>query len=394
MLINNGTNTGSALIVYSQAGAGSGRIVNIRSDNTSFDGPAFHVDYTGTATAAEILYTGTGQPGNALNITSTNSNDTAVGINGQEASRGTVKIVHTYPGVDDSNASALSLRANGTGTKAQGIFFDAENGGTTGNLMKFRQAGVDQFIMAPNGGLYTSTNIQVGSTVQDFGGGAVVVGIKNATTVPTTNPTGGIILYSEGGVLKYRDPSGAIYSLTGGGGSAFNPQPTEQGFKGWAYDPVSAGNFSQPTSGQPVLIKVKAAVSGTASNIEMYVGSTPGSGFTASSSFAALYDLSGNLLAQTADLAATLNSSGTKTIPLTTNPTITAGTFYYIWLVVNATTTPQLPRGGANIGSYNQGLSAGTYRFATLGSGITSPPSTITLGSSAALSTAYWAAIS
>lgn len=394
LLVNNGTNTGSGMVVYTNAGASNGRLVNIRSDNPAFNQPALHVDYEGTGTGTEILHSGTGTASNALNITSTNTDDSAVGINGSEITRGTVKIVHNYPGVADPNASALSLRANGVGTASQGIFFDAEDGGTTGNLMKMRNAGVDQFIMAPNGGLYTRTNVQVGATVQDFGAGAGVIGLKNATTVPTTNPTAGVIIYSEGGVLKYRDPNGSIFSLTGGGGSDANPQPTDQGFKGWSYDPAIAGNFSQPTSGQPVLIKVKAAASGTANNIELYVGGTVGSGFTASSSFAALYDMSGSLLAQTADLATTLNSSGTKTIPLTGNPAISAGSFYYIWIVINASTTPQLPRGGANIGSYNQGLSAGTYRFATLGSSITSPPSSITLASSAALSTAYWAAIS
>lgn|GEM_PF-1180261 len=395
LLVNNGTNTGAGVVVYSNAGSGAtGRLMNVRSDNVAFPQPAFHVDYKGTSTASEILHNGTGTASNALNITSTNTDDSAVGINGTEITRGTVKIVHNYPGVADPNASALSLRANGTGTAAQGIFFDAENGGTTGNLMKMRNNGVDQFIMAPNGGLYTGSNIQVGSTVQDFGAGAGVIGLKNATAIPTTDPTGGVIIYAEGGTLKYRDPTGAIYSLTGGGGADANPQPTAQGFKGWAYDPVACGNFSQPTSGQPVLIKVKAAVSGTVNNIELYVGTTVGSGFTASSSFAALYDMSGNRLGQTADLATTLSSSGTKTIPLTAGVSVSVGTFYYVYIVVNATTMPQLPRSGANIGSYNQGLSAGTYRFATLGSGITSPPATITLTSSAALSTAYWAALS
>jgi hypothetical protein len=46
-----------------------------------------------------------------------------------------------------------------------------------------------------------------------FGGGAGVVGIANATTVPTTNPTGGGILYSEGGALKWRGSSGTITTI-------------------------------------------------------------------------------------------------------------------------------------------------------------------------------------
>lgn len=399
LLVNNGTNTGSGVIVYTNAGSSAtGRLMNIRSDNPAFSQPALHVDYEGTGTATEILHSGTGTASNALNITSTNVDDTAVGINGSEITRGTVKIVHNYPGVADPNASALSLRANGVGTQAQGIFFDAENGGTTGNLMKMRNAGVDQFIMAPNGGLYTRTNIQVGSTVQDFGAGAGVIGLKNATTVPTTDPTSGVIIYAEGGILKYRDPTGAVYSLNGtggGGGSGGNPTPVESGYKGWAYDPVVAANFGTTlTSGQPALIKVKAAVSGTVSNLNFAVGnSTPGSGFVAGQSFAAVYNMSGTLLGQTADLASTMNTVGNKTIPLTSSISVTADTFYYVWIVVNATTPPQLAR-GANMGMYNQGLTAGSYRFCTLGSSITSVPASISLASSTPLSISIWTAFS
>lgn len=394
LLVNNGTNTGSGVIVYTNAGSdATGRLMSVRSDNPAFSQPGFHVDYEGTGTASTILHNGTGTASNALNITSSNTDDSAVGINGSEITRGTVKIVHNYPGVADPNSSALSLRANGAGTAAQGIFFDAENGGTTGNLMKMRQNGVDQFIMSPNGGLYTGSNIQVGSTVQDFGAGSVVIGLKNATTVPTTNPTGGIIIYSEGGVLKYRDHNGSIYSLTGGGGSDSNPVPSEQGFKGWAYDPISAANFTALTSGTPILVKIKAAVSGSVNTINIY-NNVAGTSFNANTSFAALYDLSGTLLASSNDLATVLNSTGTKAISLTSSATVTAGTFYYVWIVAGFSgTAPQLSR-GSNAGSYNQGLSAGTYRFANLGTGVTSVPASLTLASSTALSVSYWAAIS
>lgn len=45
------------------------------------------------------------------------------------------------------------------------------------------------------------------------GGGVGVASIKNATTVPTTNPTGGGILYAESGALKYRGSSGTVTTL-------------------------------------------------------------------------------------------------------------------------------------------------------------------------------------
>ena len=36
--------------------------------------------------------------------------------------------------------------------------------------------------------------------------------IPNITTVPAT-PTGGVVLYAQGGVLKYKDPSGTVHTL-------------------------------------------------------------------------------------------------------------------------------------------------------------------------------------
>jgi len=52
----------------------------------------------------------------------------------------------------------------------------------------------------------------IGAT--SFGASSVgVVGIANATTVPTGNPTGGGVLYVESGALKYRGSSGTITTI-------------------------------------------------------------------------------------------------------------------------------------------------------------------------------------
>lgn len=45
------------------------------------------------------------------------------------------------------------------------------------------------------------------------GSGVGVIGIANATTVPSINPTAGGVLYVEGGALKYRGSSGTITTL-------------------------------------------------------------------------------------------------------------------------------------------------------------------------------------
>lgn len=399
LFINQGTNPGSAFNTFTNAGSGAlGRLMNVAVLNSAFDQAGLHVDYAGTANAFEVVSTSSAATSNAMSVSSSNQNSTAVGVTGNEASKGTVKIVHTYPGTNDANASALSLRANGAGTAAQGIFFDAEDGGTTGNLVKLRNAGSDKLIVGPSGGVYSAYNLQVGATTPDVGGGAGVIGLKQAASVPTSNPAaGGVILYADQGVLKWRDPSGAVHDLATGGTTGTvaespNPLPAEQGYLGWNYDPIAAANNSQPTAGVPVLVKCKAAQSGTVTAIHLNVNNS-GSGFVAESSFAALYDLNGNRLGVTADLATTFGSTGAKSLPLATGAAVTAGTFYYVYVVVNATTMPTFNRAG-NVGAINQGTTPGTYRFATLGSGVNSPPATITLSSCAALSTSYWVAIS
>jgi hypothetical protein len=55
-------------------------------------------------------------------------------------------------------------------------------------------------------------NVGIGTTDQ-FGGGAKVVGIANADTVPASNPTGGGVLYVEAGALKYRGSSGTVTTI-------------------------------------------------------------------------------------------------------------------------------------------------------------------------------------
>jgi len=54
-------------------------------------------------------------------------------------------------------------------------------------------------------------SVGIGGT--SFGSGAKVMFIANATTVPTTNPTGGGIMYVEGGALKYRGSSGTVTTI-------------------------------------------------------------------------------------------------------------------------------------------------------------------------------------
>jgi hypothetical protein len=55
-------------------------------------------------------------------------------------------------------------------------------------------------------------NVGIGTT-DAFGGGVRVIGIANATTVPNSNPSGGGVLYVEGGALKFRGSSGTVTTI-------------------------------------------------------------------------------------------------------------------------------------------------------------------------------------
>lgn len=62
--------------------------------------------------------------------------------------------------------------------------------------------------------LSTNRNIQLAGNTASHGGGSAVIGISNATTIPTSNPTGGGILYVDNGYLEFRDPLGGITPLS------------------------------------------------------------------------------------------------------------------------------------------------------------------------------------
>jgi hypothetical protein len=59
----------------------------------------------------------------------------------------------------------------------------------------------------------SSRNVGLFAASGSFGGGGGVLSIANAGTVPTSNPSGGGILYVEAGALKFRGSSGTITTI-------------------------------------------------------------------------------------------------------------------------------------------------------------------------------------
>jgi hypothetical protein len=58
----------------------------------------------------------------------------------------------------------------------------------------------------------TSGNVGIGTSDQ-FGSGTLVVGLANASANPSTNPTGGGVLYADAGALKWRGSSGTVTTI-------------------------------------------------------------------------------------------------------------------------------------------------------------------------------------
>ena len=62
-------------------------------------------------------------------------------------------------------------------------------------------------------------NVGFASANSSFGGGSGVIGIQNATTVPTSNPTGGGVLYASAGALNYIGTSGTAAAIVNADGT-------------------------------------------------------------------------------------------------------------------------------------------------------------------------------
>jgi len=96
--------------------------------------------------------------------------------------------------VGNSNIGKIrTIKGSGGGTARQLML-----GTDSVDRMGFEATTFNTFMLASSG---------------SYGGGSGVLFVGNATTVPTTNPTGGGILYVEAGALKYRGSSGTVTTI-------------------------------------------------------------------------------------------------------------------------------------------------------------------------------------
>jgi len=119
---------------------------------------------------------------------------------------------------------AKNLTVNGNGDDNFAAYFKGASGMIT--IKPYRSAALGTYInssnLAQSAGIpltiesttmmFLGSNYGFGTTDQ-FGSGAGVIAIANATTAPSANPTGGGVLYVESGALKYRGSSGTVTTI-------------------------------------------------------------------------------------------------------------------------------------------------------------------------------------
>ena len=228
----------------------------------------------------------------------------------------------------------------------------------------------------------------------DLGGGTgAILGVPNATVVPTTNPAGGFVMYSEGGIPKARTSAGAVVDLSQANRNDW--RPSDHSLIAWTMDPAACTTSGTTlTLGSIYFLEVILRSAATISSLCTVIG-TAGSGLTSGQCLGGLYTSAGTRVAVTSDLSTVLNSAGDKTMALTASYAAAAGR-YYIAFLVNGTTSPTFACGstlGASFTPGNVHLASGSYRFCRSGTGQTSLPSSFTMTSATADANNVWAAV-
>ncbi|MGW4493770.1 hypothetical protein [Streptomyces sp. NPDC004376] len=237
-------------------------------------------------------------------------------------------------------------------------------------------------------------NLRMGANGGFGSGNGGLLAFQNATTVPTTNPSQGAIMYADSGVMKVRQADGTIVTVANGVSQATADStytsiaaygnvwtPSDHGLTAWSFDPAACTTTGTTlSSGYIYLIEIILRQAATVAKLNVLLGAA-GASLTANQCLAGLYDTGGVRRGVTADQSSVWTSAGSKSMSLTSSYAAAAGK-YYVALLCNGTTSPTFACGstlGASFTPGNANLAAGSYRFCRSASGQTSLPTSITL---------------
>jgi len=169
-------------------------------------------------------------------------------------------------------------------------------------------------------------------------------------------------------------------------------RPQDYNLLGMAFDPASVGTTGYQLGANGTVYVVKCYTPTALSVSAIVAGvTTAGATLTSGQNFAALYNSSKALLAQSADQTTAWASTGVKSMTLTGGPISVPAGYYYLALWSNGTTRPTFAKGGA-LNVVNGLLSTANSKFASSSTGrTTTAPDP--LGGFTALAQAIWAGV-
>ena len=124
---------------------------------------------------------------------------------------GTTSPTFTSSGTGLQISSSISAQIRLSNTSYTGFDIQQDNVGQA--YLWNRDATAMLFGTSNSERMRITSGGNLGINGSSFGSGTLVIFIANATAVPSTNPTGGGILYVEAGALKYRGSSGTITTI-------------------------------------------------------------------------------------------------------------------------------------------------------------------------------------
>lgn len=222
------------------------------------------------------------------------------------------------------------------------------------------------------GGTAAATGgMQVGSGTPAFGGGSGVLGMSNATSVPTTNPASGLVMYADQDTPKWRSSNGDVYPGNGGWRDD-TLKPTgaiAETMPRWA----TGSSNASPPSGYLNLMPIWLPKGAVISNFNWFT--TSGGATSPTHQWAGLYNAGRGQLALTSNKTTTaipgLTAFTWAVATIASGPSTTFTTTYtglhYVGLMITATTPPSVGGQTVNTGGY-------APMFGTSDSGQTTPP--------------------